>query len=111
MLVVAAAAIGACNGDPDGTKFDGIWAGQPSDCRMPVPAELSCDRVIACAIERKWPAGAPALRSSVVFEKPERLRDGTLINYGIGGSIVVFTLGDGTRAAHAVSSTDDCPAY
>ena len=102
-------AVAACGQDPDGERIDGLWVGQPADCAADVPPELTCHRLIACAAERQWPQGAPAIRSTAVFDKPERLRDGTLIRYGIGGSIVVFTLKDGTRAAHAVSSTDDCP--
>ena len=109
-LTVCLTIIAACGQDPDGELIDGVWVGEPADCAADMPPELSCDRLIACAEDREWPEAAPAIRSAAVFDKPERLRDGTLINYGIGGRIVVFTLEDGTRAAQAVSSTDDCPA-
>jgi hypothetical protein len=110
LLLAALFAIAGCGQDPEGERIDGIWVGAPANCAASGAPERTCDRLVACASERRWPDGAPGFRSAVVFDKPQRLRDGTLINYGAGGSIVVFTLEDGSRAAQWVTSTDGCPA-
>jgi hypothetical protein len=110
LLLVPIFVVASCGQDPDGERIDGLWVGRPADCAAHSPPELACERLIACAVERKWPEGAPPLRSAVVFDKPDRLRDGTLINYGAAGRIVVFTLEDGSRMAQLVISTDGCPA-
>jgi hypothetical protein len=101
--------VAACGGDPDGELIDGVWVGEPAECAAELPAELTCERLVACALEREWPNGAPQFQSAVVFNRPERLKDGTLSQYGVGGSIVVFNLADGTQAARRITSTDGCP--
>jgi hypothetical protein len=101
--------VAACGSDPDGDLVDGVWVGERADCTADLPAEHNCERLIACAASREWPNKAPEIQSVVVFDRPDRLKDGTLIQYGVGGSVVVFSLADGAQAAQSVTSTDGCP--
>ena len=109
-VLIVATMVAACGGDPDGELIDGVWVGEPAECAVEVPAELTCERLVACAVEREWPNDAPRFQSAVVFNRPDRLKDGTLMQYGVGGSVVVFTLMNGTQVAQFVTSTDGCPA-
>jgi hypothetical protein len=55
-----------------------------------------------------WPSGAPAIAQVRFFHLPERLKDGTIIVRGTGGTVVVFDLADGPPRATHVFSTDSC---
>jgi hypothetical protein len=106
VLVLVLFGLSACSSDPDGELIDGIWVGAPADCSD--MGNLDCDDVIACATVQAWPSNPPSYRSANVFDKPAQLKDATLINYGIGGFIVVFGFHDGKRVARYVVETDNC---
>jgi hypothetical protein len=97
---------GLARSEPDGVQIDGVWVGEPARC--PADGALSCARLTRCATSQIWPNGAPAIAQVRFFQLPARLKDGTIISRGAGGTVVVFDLDDGPSRATHVFSTDSC---
>jgi len=97
---------GLSRSEPDGVQIDGVWVGEPATC--PADGALSCARLTRCATSQIWPSGAPAIAQVRFFHLPARLKDGTIIARGAGGTVVVFDLADGPPRATHVFSTDSC---
>jgi hypothetical protein len=103
VVKVAGWAVGA---EPDGTQIDGIWVGQPVNC--PATGDRSCARLAECAAQSLWPSHRPNADLVRFFDLPERLKNGTLITRGTGGTVVVFDGPNGARRSSLVLSTDSC---
>ncbi|HZM73246.1 MAG TPA: hypothetical protein VFC71_07690 [Candidatus Polarisedimenticolia bacterium] len=93
--------------EPDGQLIDGIWVGDPISCdEVGASGSPSCERIIECGARNEFGGKTPDLRDVAIHGLPTRMKDGTLITYGMGGWIVVFTLSTGEQRATYVIETD-----